>query len=65
VSGKQPIESRDPWFVALLESAARLQKLVPGAVLVGGAAAILYADHRESREHDHVVADRFERMVNL
>jgi hypothetical protein len=26
-------------------------------VLVGDSAAILYTDHRESRDHDHVVAD--------
>jgi hypothetical protein len=35
-------------------------------VLVGGAAAILYADHRESRDHGHVVADladRFEMVL--
>ena len=60
------VESRDPGFVALLESAAHLQRLVPGAVLVGGAAAILYADHRESNDHDHVVtdlADRFEMVL--
>jgi hypothetical protein len=25
--------------------------------MVGGATAILYADHRESRDHDHVVTD--------
>lgn len=52
--------------MALLESAAHLQRLVPGAVLVGGSAAILYADHRESRDHDHVVADladRFEMVL--
>lgn len=57
---------RDPRFIALLESAAHLQRLVPGAVLVGGAAAILYADHRESSDHDHVVADladRFEMVL--
>jgi hypothetical protein len=57
---------RDPQFIALLESAAHLQRLVPGAVLVGGSAAILYADHRESRDHDHVVADladRFEMVL--
>lgn len=57
---------RNPQFVALLESAAHLQRLVPGAVLVGGSAAILYADHRESRDHDHVVADladRFEMVL--
>jgi len=60
------IGERDPRFVAVLESAAHLQRLVPGAVLVGGAAAILYADHRESRDHDHVVADladRFEMVL--
>lgn len=60
------VDRRDPQFVALLESAAHLQRLVPGAVLVGGAAAILYADHRESRDHDHVVADladRFEMVL--
>ena len=59
-------DERDPQFVALLESAAHLQRLVPGAVLVGGSAAILYADHRESRDHDHVVsdlADRFEMIL--
>jgi hypothetical protein len=60
------VDDRDPQFVALLESAAHLQRLVPGAVMVGGAAAILYADHRESRDHDHVVADltdRFEMVL--
>lgn len=34
--------------------------------MVGGAAAILYADHRESTDHDHVVADladRFEMVL--
>jgi hypothetical protein len=49
-----------------MESAAHLQRLVPGAVLVGGAAAIYHADHRESRDHDHVVADladRFEMVL--
>lgn len=60
------VDERDPQFVALLESAAHLQRLVPGAVLVGGTAAILYADHRESRDHDHVLADladRFEMVL--
>lgn len=64
--GRQPIGDRDPQFIALLESAAHLQQLVPGSVMVGGAAAILYADHRESRDHDHVVADladRFEMVL--
>lgn len=56
------VESRNQQFVDLLESAAHLQRLVPGAVLVGGAAAILYADHRESTDHDHVVSDLAERF---
>jgi hypothetical protein len=60
------VGDRNPRFLALLESAAHLQRLVPGAVLVGGSAAILYADHRESRDHDHVLADladRFEMVL--
>lgn len=40
----------------ILESAARLQQLVPDAVLVGGNAAALYAGHRTSYDHDHVIA---------
>jgi hypothetical protein len=56
------LDDRDPRFIALLESAAHLQRLVPDAVMVGGAAAILYADHRESSDHDHVVADLSDRF---
>lgn len=46
-----------PTLLAVLESAARLQELVPDAVLVGGSAAALYAGHRDSFDHDHVLAD--------
>jgi hypothetical protein len=46
----------------VLEKAAQLQELVPGAVLVGGSAAALYAHHRQSFDHDHVVADLAERF---
>lgn len=42
---------------AVWESTARLQELVPDAVLVGDSAAALYAAHRDSYDHDHVVAD--------
>ena len=42
---------------AVLDSAARLQELVPGAVLVGGSAAAYHAGHRLSLDHDHVVED--------
>lgn len=51
-----------PELLDVLDSAARLQKLVPGAVLVGGSAAALYAGHRDSYDHDHVVADLRERF---
>lgn len=45
----------------VLESAARLQEVVPDAVLVGGSAAALHAGHRDSFDHDHVLADLVER----
>ncbi len=45
----------DNEFVDLLESAARLQHIIPGAVMVGGSAAAIYAQHRFSTDHDHVV----------
>ena len=35
-----------PELVRVLESAARLQEVVPDAVLVGGSAAALWASHR-------------------
>lgn len=51
-----------PELVAVLESAARLQDVVPDAVLVGGSAAALWADHRTSFDHDHVLGDLAERF---
>lgn len=50
----------------MLASAARLQRLVPDAVLVGGSAAAIHAGHRVSLDHDHVVRDlrhRFEAVL--
>ena len=46
-----------PELVRVLESAARLQEIVPDAVLVGGSAAALWANHRSSFDHDHVLQD--------
>jgi hypothetical protein len=46
-----------PELLRILESAARLQEVVPDAVLVGGSAAALWADHRSSYDHDHVLED--------
>lgn len=48
---------RNPVLVRVLEAAARLQALVPDAVLVGGSAAALHGGHRDSDDHDHVLAD--------
>jgi hypothetical protein len=50
-----------PTMRAVLASSARLQQVVPDAVLVGGAAAVLHAGHRDSFDHDHVVADLVDR----
>ncbi len=68
--GKQPPDAADrdehgtslpgigrPELLRVLESAARLQEVVPDAVLVGGSAAALWANHRASFHHDHVLAD--------
>ena len=46
-----------PTMRRVYEAEAKLRTLVPDAVLVGGSAAILYASHRESFDHDHVVED--------
>jgi hypothetical protein len=56
-----------PSLLAVLQSAARLQQIVPDAVLVGGSVAALYAGHRDSDDHDHVVAnlaDRFDAVLD-
>lgn len=44
-----------PEFAEVIASAARLQQVVPDAVLVGGTASALYAGHRVSYDHDHVL----------
>ncbi|MCI1746900.1 MAG: hypothetical protein LKI24_01580 [Acidipropionibacterium sp.] len=47
---------------SVLESAARLQELVPDAVMVGGSAAAYYAHHQRSLDHDHVLDDLRDRF---
>jgi len=51
-----------PELVRVLQSAAKLQEIVPDAVLVGGTAAALWANHRSSSDHDHVLQDLTERF---
>ena len=46
-----------PDWEAVLSAAARLQSLLPQAVLVGGTASAIHARHRLSRDADHVLVD--------
>lgn len=59
------IAMRTDDLTAVLRAAARLQELVPDAVLVGGTAAALHAGHRESLDDDHVVADLRDRFDDV
>ena len=55
-----------PDWERVLSSAARLQRILPDAVLVGGTAAALHAAHRFSRDADHVLLDlrrRFDEVL--
>jgi hypothetical protein len=49
----------------LLEAAAEIQGLVPGAVLIGGSAASIHLKHRYSFDADHVLADLKERYEEV
>ena len=50
---------------AVVRAAARLQSIVPDAVLVGGTAAAHFAGHRMSFDDDHVVEDLRERFDSV
>lgn len=55
-----------PEWERVLSSAARLQSILPDAVLVGGTASALYAEHRLSADADHVLIDlrhRFDEVL--
>lgn len=49
----------------VLEAAARLQGMLPDAVLVGGSAASIHAGHRVSFDDDHVLTDLRERFDDV
>ena len=55
------MSERSETLQRVLTSAARLQEVVPDAVLVGGSAAALDAGHRDSFDHDHVLTDLVDR----
>jgi hypothetical protein len=55
-----------PDWERVLTSAARLQRILPEAVLVGGTASAIHAEHRFSRDADHVLTDlknRFDEVL--
>jgi hypothetical protein len=59
------VEHKDQWK-SVLAASARLQEVLPGAVLVGGTAAAHHAGHRISLDDDHVLADlrdRFDQVL--
>jgi hypothetical protein len=52
-----PKDTSLPEWENVLSAAARLQQLLPDAVLVGGTASAIHASHRFSRDADHVLKD--------
>jgi len=50
-------ESNLPEWEQLLSAAAHLQEILPDATLVGGTAVAIFAQHRLSRDADHVLPD--------
>ena len=54
-----------PDWELVLSSAARLQKILPDAVLVGGTASAIHAAHRFSRDADHVLTDLRSRFDDI
>jgi len=58
---EHPRPEDDAWD-NVLASLCRLRRVLPEAVLVGGTASALYAGHRHSFDHDHVIPDRRERF---
>ena len=60
-AGKAP-----PDWEQVLSAAARSQRLLPEAVLVGGTAAGIHAGHRASRDADHILTElrsRFDEVL--
>ena len=56
-SGTFMSESNLPEWEQLLSAAAHLQEILPEATLVGGTAVAIFAQHRLSRDADHVLPD--------
>src|SRR5215213_5913198 len=56
-SGTFMSTSNLPEWEQLLSAAAHLQQILPNATLVGGTAVAIFAQHRLSRDADHVLPD--------
>ena len=54
-----------PEWELVLSSAARLQRILPDAVLVGGTASAIHAEQRFSRDANHVLTDLRSRFDNV
>jgi len=54
-----------PDWELVLSCAARLQRILPDAVLVGGTASAIHAAHRFSRDADHVLTDLRQRFDDV
>jgi len=63
---QSPPEGERAWD-EVLTSLCHLQRVFPDAVVVGGTASALYAGHRVSFDHDHVLSDlrsRFDEVLS-
>jgi hypothetical protein len=60
-------DEKDYWkqWQKLLEAAAGIQGLLPGAVLIGGSAASIHVKHRFSFDADHILSDLRENYKNV
>ena len=65
IFGKPMSNDNLPEWEEVLSSAARLQRIVPNTVLVGGTAASVYAKHRLSTDADHVLPDLQQRFDDV
>jgi hypothetical protein len=58
-------DAQPPDWEQLLSAAAHLQQILPGATLVGGTAAAIFAGHRVSFDADHVLPDLRQRFDDV
>jgi len=54
-----------PEWELVLSSAARPQQILPDAILTGGTASAIYAEHRFSRDADYVLTDLRSRFDDI